>query len=98
MLLGMVVVFQIPTLAFFLAKMRLVTAGFLWRNFKYAFLLTFIVAAFLTPTTDPWDQAVFGAPLARDIARSPRCTPSRTRRSATSSAVPAGTPCGARRL
>jgi len=63
MLLGMVAVFQIPTLAFFLGKMRLVTARFLWRNFKYAFLLIFIVAAFLTPTTDPWDQLIFAAPM-----------------------------------
>src|SRR5205823_4082201 len=63
MLLGMVVVFQLPTLAFFLAKMRLVTARFLWRNVKYAILLIFILAAVLTPTTDPWDQMVFAAPM-----------------------------------
>ena len=64
MLVGMVVVFQIPTLAFFLAKMRLVTAGLLWRNFKYAFLMIFIVAAVLTPTADPWNQTIFAAPMA----------------------------------
>jgi sec-independent protein translocase protein TatC len=63
MLLGMVVVFQIPTVAFFLAKMRLVTAGFLWRNFKYAFLIIFVLAAVFTPTADPWNQAVFAAPM-----------------------------------
>jgi sec-independent protein translocase protein TatC len=63
MLLGMCAVFQIPTVAYFLARMRLVTARFLWRNFKYAFLLIFIVAAVLTPTTDPWDQMVFAAPM-----------------------------------
>jgi sec-independent protein translocase protein TatC len=63
MLLGMVVVFQIPTLAFFLAKMRLITAGFLWRNMKYAFLIIFIIAAVLTPTADPWNQTVFAAPM-----------------------------------
>jgi sec-independent protein translocase protein TatC len=63
MLVGMVVVFQIPTVAFFLAKMRLVTAAFLRRNFKYAMLIIVILAAFLTPTTDPWDQMVFAAPM-----------------------------------
>jgi len=63
MLVGMCVVFQIPTVAFFLARLRLVTAAFLWRNFKYAFLLIFIVAAVLTPTADPWNQAVFAAPM-----------------------------------
>lgn len=63
MLLGMCFVFQMPTLAFFLARMRLVTAGFLWRNFKYAFLIIVIIAAVLTPTADPWNQTVFAAPM-----------------------------------
>jgi sec-independent protein translocase protein TatC len=63
MLLGMVIVFQIPTLVFFLAKMRLVTARFLWRNIGYAILVIFIVAAFLTPSTDPWNQTVFAVPM-----------------------------------
>ncbi|MBZ5558230.1 MAG: twin-arginine translocase subunit TatC [Acidobacteriia bacterium] len=63
MLLGMVVVFQIPTVVFFLAKMRLVTARFLWRNFQYAILIIFIVAAVLTPSADPWNQTIFAAPM-----------------------------------
>ena len=63
MLLGMIVVFQIPTLVFFLAKMGLVTARFLWRNTKYAILVIFIVSAVATPSSDPWNQAVFAAPM-----------------------------------
>jgi len=63
MLLGMVVVFQIPTVIMFLAKMRLVTAGFLWRHIKYAVLVIFIVAAVLTPSADPWNQMIFAAPM-----------------------------------
>jgi sec-independent protein translocase protein TatC len=63
MMLGMVVVFQIPTVVFFLAKMKLVTGRFLWRNFQYAILLIFIIAAVLTPSTDPWNQIVFAAPM-----------------------------------
>lgn len=63
MMLGMVAVFQIPTLVFFLAKLRLVTAGFLWRHFKYAILVSFIVAAVLTPSADPWNQTIFAAPM-----------------------------------
>jgi len=63
MLLGMCVVFQIPTLAFFLAKMHLVTARFLWKNFGNAFLIIFIIAAVLTPSTDPWNQTIFAAPM-----------------------------------
>ena len=62
-LIAMVAVFQIPTLAFFLAKMRMVTARFLWRNIKYAILIIFIAAAGLTPSTDPWNQTVFAAPM-----------------------------------
>jgi sec-independent protein translocase protein TatC len=63
MLLGMTVVFQIPTIVFFLAKMQVVTAGFLWRQFRYAILLAFIAAAILTPSADPWNQTVFAAPM-----------------------------------
>lgn len=62
-LIAMVAVFQIPTLVFFLARMRMVTAGFLWRHIKYAVLVIFIVAAVLTPSADPWNQAVFAGPM-----------------------------------
>jgi sec-independent protein translocase protein TatC len=60
---GMVLVFQIPTLIFFLAKMQLVTARFLWRNIKYAVLISFVVAAILTPSPDPWNQTIFAGPM-----------------------------------
>ena len=63
MVIGMVAVFQIPTLVFFLAKVRLVSARFLWGHIKYAILIIFIVAAVLTPSPDPWNQAVFAAPM-----------------------------------
>jgi sec-independent protein translocase protein TatC len=63
MLLGMALVFQMPTLIFFLAKMRLVTARLLVVNIKYAILVIFIVAAVLTPGGDPWNQTVFAAPM-----------------------------------
>jgi sec-independent protein translocase protein TatC len=63
MMIGMIVVFQIPTVVFFLAKMRLVTARFLWRHLKYAILLIFILAAVLTPDGSPWNQAVVAAPM-----------------------------------
>lgn len=62
-LLGMVAVFQIPTLVLFLAKLQLVTPRLLWRNIKYAILAIFIVAAVLTPSPDPWNQTVFAAPM-----------------------------------
>jgi sec-independent protein translocase protein TatC len=63
MVLGMAVVFQMPTVVFFLAKMGLITAGFLWRSFRYAFLLIFIAAAVITPTGDMVTQTIFAAPM-----------------------------------
>lgn len=63
MVLGVAVVFQMPTVVFFLAKMGLITAGFLWRSFRYAFLLIFIAAAVITPTGDMVTQTIFAAPM-----------------------------------
>lgn len=63
MLLGMVIVFQLPTLVFVLARVHLVTAGFLWRNIKYAILIVFVAAAVLTSTPDPSNQVVMAAPM-----------------------------------
>ena len=63
MLLAMVLVFQLPPIVFVLAKTRLVTARFLWRNIKYAILIIFILAAVLTASADPWNQTVFAAPM-----------------------------------
>jgi len=63
MVLGMAIVFQMPTVVFFLAKVGLISAGFLWRSFKYAFLLIFIAAAVITPTGDMVTQTIFAAPM-----------------------------------
>ena len=63
MLLGIGLVFQMPTVILFLAKMRMVTARFLLVNFKYAFLLIFVAAAVITPTGDPMTQLIFAAPM-----------------------------------
>lgn len=63
MALGMAVVFQLPTIVFFLAKLNIVTAGFLWRHGKYAILIAFIIGAIVTPTGDPINQTIFAAPI-----------------------------------
>ena len=63
MLLGMGVVFQMPAVVFFLAKMKMITARFLLSNFKYAFLIIFIAAAVITPTGDMVTQTIFAAPM-----------------------------------
>jgi sec-independent protein translocase protein TatC len=63
MLLGMGVVFQMPTVVFFLAKMKLVTWRFLLRSFKYAVLIIFVAAAVITPSGDMVTQTIFAAPM-----------------------------------
>jgi sec-independent protein translocase protein TatC len=63
MLLGMVAVFQLPTLIFFLSLMQVVTARWLVRHIKYAVLVSFVVAALLTASPDPWNQMIMAAPM-----------------------------------
>jgi sec-independent protein translocase protein TatC len=63
MLLAFGLIFQMPTVVFFLARMRLVTAGFLARNTKYAVLIIFIVAAVISPGTDVVSQALMAGPM-----------------------------------
>jgi sec-independent protein translocase protein TatC len=63
MLLGLGVIFQMPAVVFFLAKVKIVTARFLITQFKYAVLIIFIVAAVVTPTGDPMTLLVFAAPM-----------------------------------
>ena len=63
MLFVMGVVFQMPTLVFFLAKMGLVTARLLTKQFKYAVFVIFIIAAVVTPSGDPYNQAILALPM-----------------------------------
>ncbi len=63
MMLGMGLIFQMPTLVSFLARLGLVSARFLARQFKYAVLVIFIIAAVITPTGDPMTQTIFAAPM-----------------------------------
>ena len=53
LMLAMGLMFQMPVVILVLARMGLVTAGFLWKNTKYAILIIFIVSAVITPTGDP---------------------------------------------
>ena len=62
-LLGFGVIFQMPTLVFFLARMGVVTAGFLAKNTKYAVLIIFILAAVLSPGGDITSQVLMAGPM-----------------------------------
>ena len=63
MLIGMGIIFQMPTVVFFLAKMKLVTARVLLTNLKYAVLIIFVIASVITPTGDMMTQVIFAAPM-----------------------------------
>jgi sec-independent protein translocase protein TatC len=63
MLLGLAVVFQMPALVFFLARMGVVTARWMIRQFKYAVLVIFVVAAVITPSADMASQMIVAFPM-----------------------------------
>ena len=62
-ILGMGLIFEMPILVFFLALMGIVSAGFMWKNFRYSILVIFIIAAIVTPTTDILNMCIFAAPM-----------------------------------
>jgi sec-independent protein translocase protein TatC len=62
-IIGMGVIFELPILVFFLSLMGMVTAGWMWRNFRYSILVIFIIAAIVTPTTDILNMCLFAAPM-----------------------------------
>jgi sec-independent protein translocase protein TatC len=63
MLLGFGIVFEMPTLVFFLARMGVVTAGMLWAYFKYAVLIIAIAAAVVSPGTDMMSMLIMAVPM-----------------------------------
>ena len=62
-LLGLGLVFQIPVIIFVLARLGLVTPGFLLRGWKFAILFCFIAAAIITPTPDVVTQTALAGPM-----------------------------------
>ena len=63
MLLAFGAVFQMPTIVLFLAKMGVVTAGFLWKHTKYAFLIIVIISAVVTPDGGGVSLVAMSVPL-----------------------------------
>jgi sec-independent protein translocase protein TatC len=62
-LLAFGLIFQLPLLMSLAARLGLVTSKFLSRNRKYAILLSFVIAAILTPTPDIVNQTLMAGPL-----------------------------------
>ena len=55
--------FQFPVIVYFMARVGLLSPGFLAHHRRYAILLVFILAAFLTPGTDPFSQLLLAIPM-----------------------------------
>jgi sec-independent protein translocase protein TatC len=62
-ILGVGVSFELPVLIMLLVMLRIATPGFLLRHSRYAILAIVIVAAFITPTTDPFNLVLVAGPL-----------------------------------
>ena len=63
LLIAFGVIFELPVFMVFMARLGVVDAPFLSRNRKYAVLISFIIAAILTPTPDVVNQVLMGGPL-----------------------------------
>jgi sec-independent protein translocase protein TatC len=61
--LGCGLSFELPIVAYVLAKIGLVSADFLRKYRKYAFVIILIVAAIITPSPDWTSQIIVAVPL-----------------------------------
>jgi sec-independent protein translocase protein TatC len=62
-ILGLGLIFELPVLVFFLALMGVVSAGWMWKNLRYAILGIFVVAGAIAPTPDVTSMCIFAAPM-----------------------------------
>ena len=63
LMLGMGIVFQMPAITYVLARIGLVTAGWMVRVWRMAVIIILIVAAVLSPTNDVPNMLLFAAPM-----------------------------------
>jgi len=56
-------IFQMPLVMFFLAKLRLVNPKLLGSIRRYVIVAAFVVAAVVTPTPDPFNQLLVAIPV-----------------------------------
>lgn len=57
------IVFELPMISFFLSKLGILTPAFMRKFRKHAIVMILILAAFLTPGTDPVSQVILAVPL-----------------------------------
>jgi sec-independent protein translocase protein TatC len=62
-LLASGVVFELPMVSWFLSKIGILTPAFMRHYRRHSIVAIFIIAAFLTPGTDPVSQVLLALPL-----------------------------------
>lgn len=62
-MIGLGIVFQIPTISYLLARIGLLTPRMMWKFWRHAVVLIAIISAVLTPTTDAFNMIVFATPM-----------------------------------
>ena len=63
LVLLMGIVFELPIVAFFLARFGILTSAFLRKNRRIALIVVLIISAIITPTTDVFTQMLVAVPL-----------------------------------
>lgn len=63
-ILGLGLVFEIPAIVYFLARLGLMTHKFMLKFWRHAIVVIMIIAAILSPTTDIPNMMVFAIPMA----------------------------------
>ncbi|MBI3766428.1 MAG: twin-arginine translocase subunit TatC, partial [Ignavibacteriales bacterium] len=56
-------IFELPMVAYFLARFGIMTPAFMRHYRRHAFVVILIIAAVVTPTTDPITMSVFSIPM-----------------------------------
>jgi sec-independent protein translocase protein TatC len=62
-ILGLGICFELPVVIFFLALFGIVDAKFLLKNFRYAILAIFVIAAIICPSPEVSAMCLFAAPM-----------------------------------
>jgi len=62
-IVGMGVVFEMPVVIYALIRIGIVQRSWLTSRRRYVFLLSFVIAAVLTPTPDPFNQTLVALPM-----------------------------------
>jgi sec-independent protein translocase protein TatC len=57
------VIFEMPMVAYFLARLGILTPAFLRHYRRHAIIVILFIAAFATPTTDPLTMVIFAMPM-----------------------------------